>query len=216
MMKALVIGATGSTGKSLISQLSEDPEISEIIAFVRRNVGVTHPKVKAIIVDFDQAESWKHLVTGDIAFSCLGTTLKDAGSKNAQWKIDFDYQLAFAKAAKENAVKHFVLVSAAGASAQSKIFYSRMKGELEDAIKLLGFNELTIFKPGMLLRPNSNRPTEKIALRLINFLNKLGILKSQKPLPTEILAKAMIVASKHSSVSYTEFSGQDIANFVRK
>lgn len=216
MMKALVIGATGSTGKSLITQLSEDPEISEVVAFVRRDVVIENPKVNVVTVNFDQAESWKHLISGDVAFSCLGTTLKDAGSKKAQWTIDYDYQLSFAKAAKDNAVDDFILVSAAGASSNSKIFYSRMKGELDQAIKQLNFDRLTIFKPGMLERPNSNRPTEKIALKLIKALNTLGILKSQKPLPTETLAKAMLVASKIKSKSYSEIIGQNIFSFAEK
>ncbi|MGV4413986.1 NAD(P)H-binding protein [Chryseobacterium sp. T1] len=215
-MKALVIGATGSTGKSLISQLSNDPNISEIIAFVRRDVIINEPKVKAITVDFDQPNNWKHLVSGDVAFSCLGTTLKDAGSKNAQWKIDYNYQFNFAKVAKENMVEDFILVSSEGASSTSKIFYSRMKGELEEAIKQLKFDKLTIFKPGMLQRPNSNRATENIALKLIKALNKLGILRSQKPLPTETLAQAMIVASKIKSKSYSEIIGQNIVSFAKR
>lgn len=215
-MKALVIGATGSTGKSLISQLSNDPNISEIIAFVRRDVIINEPKVKAITVDFDQPNNWKHLVSGDVAFSCLGTTLKDAGSKNAQWKIDYNYQFNFAKVAKENMVEDFILVSSEGASSTSKIFYSRMKGELEEAIKQLKFDKLTIFKPGMLQRPNSNRTTENIALKLIKALNKLGILRSQKPLPTETLAQAMIVASKIKSKSYSEIIGQNIVSFAKR
>lgn len=215
-MKALVIGATGSTGKSLISQLSNDPNISEIIAFVRRDVIINEPKVKAITVDFDQPNNWKHLVSGDVAFSCLGTTLKDAGSKNAQWKIDYNYQFNFAKVAKENMVEDFILVSSEGASSTSKIFYPRMKGELEEAIKQLKFDKLTIFKPGMLQRPNSNRATENIALKLIKALNKLGILRSQKPLPTETLAQAMIVASKIKSKSYSEIIGQNIVSFAKR
>lgn len=215
-MKALVIGATGSTGKSLIKQLSESPDVSDVTAFVRRDIVIENPKVKVITVNFDQPESWRHLVSGDVAFSCLGTTLKDAGSKNAQWRIDYDYQFNFAKVAKENAVEDFILVSAAGASSNSKIFYSRMKGELEEAIKQLKFDKLTIFKPGILQRPNSNRSTEYIALKLINILNKVGLLKSQKPLPTETLAKAMMVASKIQSKSYSEIIGQNIFSFAKK
>ena len=110
-MKALIIGATGATGKDLVQKLIDDTHFSEIHVFGRRALELRNNKVFEHIVDFDQPETWKDLVTGDVAFSCLGTTLKDAGSKEAQRKVDFDYQLNFAKAARENNVEDFVLVS---------------------------------------------------------------------------------------------------------
>ncbi len=215
-MKALVIGATGATGKVLLEGLINDADITEVIAFVRREMTINNPKINLVIVDFNQPETWKHLVSGDVAFSCLGTTLKDAGSQDAQWKIDYDYQYEFARMAKENAVNNFALVSAMGASSRSKIFYSRMKGELEDAVKKLDFRTLTILKPGMLNRPNTQRISEKIILKILSFLNSLGVLKSQKALPTATLAKAMIVASKIKSKTYQEIKGQDIFLFADK
>lgn len=215
-MKALVIGASGSTGKALVEELCNDNDFSEIIVFVRRKLDFDYPKITTIIVDFDQMDSWSSLVKGDAAFSCLGTTLKDAGSKQAQWKIDFDYQYEFAKVAKENNVDNFVLVSAAGASSQSKLFYPRMKGELEVAIKKLNIKSLSILKPGMLNRPNTQRSTEKLILKALNFLNNLGLLKSQKALPTATLAKAMVLASKQKSKSYQEIKGQEIFLFAEQ
>ena len=89
-MKALIIGATGATGKDLLQQLIDDTHFSEIHVFGRRALELRNNKVFEHIVDFDQPETWKDLVTGDVAFSCLGTTLKDAGSKEAQRKVDFD------------------------------------------------------------------------------------------------------------------------------
>ena len=89
-MKALIIGATGATGKDLLQKLIDDTHFSEIHVFGRRALELRNNKVFEHIVDFDQPETWKDLVTGDVAFSCLGTTLKDAGSKEAQRKVDFD------------------------------------------------------------------------------------------------------------------------------
>jgi uncharacterized protein YbjT (DUF2867 family) len=215
-MKALVIGATGATGKDLVDQLSQDPEFDQIDIFVRRRSDFHNEKIKAHIVDFDRPEEWKHLVIGDVAFACLGTTLKTAGSKDNQWKIDYDYQYNFAKAAKENEVGDFVLVSAYGANPSSNIFYSRMKGELEEAIKNLKFEKLTIFKPGMLERKNSDRNGEVFGLKALKFINKLGLFTSQQPLPTEILAKAMINASKIKSNSFSEISLHSIFSFAEK
>ena len=215
-MKALVIGATGATGKDLVKQLCQDSDFDEIDIFVRRRSDFHHEKVKAHLVDFDHPEEWKHLVKGDVAFSCLGTTLKSAGSKENQKVIDYDYQFNFAKAAKENNVQDYILVSAYGASPDSKIFYSRIKGELEEAVKNLKFEKTTIFKPGMLERKNTDRNGEVFGLKIIKFLNKLGLFKSQKPLPTEVLAKAMIVASKIKSNSFSEVKLHSIFSFAEK
>ena len=215
-MKALVIGATGATGKDLVNQLCQDSDFDEIDIFVRRRSDFHHEKVKAHLVDFDHPEEWKHLVKGDVAFSCLGTTLKSAGSKENQKVIDYDYQFNFAKAAKENNVQDYILVSAYGASPDSKIFYSRIKGELEEAVKNLKFEKTTIFKPGMLERKNTDRNGEVFGLKIIKFLNKFGLFKSQKPLPTSVLAKAMIVASKIKSNSFSEIKLHSIFSFAEK
>ena len=215
-MKALVIGATGATGKDLVKQLCQDSDFDEIDIFVRRRSDFHHEKVKAHLVDFDHPEEWKHLVKGDVAFSCLGTTLKSAGSKENQKIIDYDYQFNFAKAAKENNVQDYILVSAYGASPDSKIFYSRIKGELEEAVKNLKFEKTTIFKPGMLERKNTDRNGEVFGLKIIKFLNKFGLFKSQQPLPTEVLAKAIIVASKIKSNSFSEIKLHSIFSFAEK
>lgn len=193
-MKALIIGATGATGKDLLAKLLEDEAFSEIHSFVRKPMSISHPKLHAHVVDFDTPEAWSDLLHGDVAFSCLGTTLAVAGSKDAQWRVDYDYQYAFAEHCKNNGVPTFVLVSAAGAKAQSKLFYNRMKGALEDAVKKLNFPRLLIFQPSILIRSNSDRSGENFTVKAFKFLNKLGILKRYRPMPTEILAEKMLSA----------------------
>lgn len=215
-MKALVLGATGATGKDLVQKLIQDPEVEEVHTFVRRMPSWEHKKIKNHVVDFDQPEQWQHLVQGDVAFSCLGTTLRDAGSKEAQWKIDYDYQYRFAQAAKENGVQDFILVSSYGAHPESKIFYSRMKGELEEAVKALHFDKLTIFNPGMLLREGSKRPLEILGSALLKVANSIGLLKQQKPLPTEILAQAMLNAAKIKTNGFSSIQLGAIFGFARK
>ena len=197
-MKALIIGATGATGKDLLSQLLADDTYAEVHCFVRKPLALTHPKLHAHVVDFETPEAWADLVRGDVAFSCLGTTLAVAGSKEAQWRVDYDYQYAFAQQCKANGVPTFVLISAAGAKAQSKLFYNRMKGQLEDAIKALGFSCLLIFQPSVLIRSNSDRSGENFTVKAFKFLNKLGILKRYRPMPTEILAEKMLSAVYNS------------------
>lgn len=215
-MKALVIGATGATGKDLVKQLLNDKDFEEVDIFVRKSLPIQNEKLKTYIVDFDKPEEWKNFVKGDVAFSCLGTTLKDAGSKEAQRKVDFEYQYEFARAAKENNVEDYILVSAYGANPKSKIFYSKMKGELEEAVKKLHFNKITIFKPGMLERKDSERTGEVLGSRIIKFANKLGLFESQKPLPTDVLAKAMINSSKIKSNGYSSIKLGNIFCFAEK
>lgn len=215
-MKALVIGATGATGKDLVKQLLNDPDYEEVNVFVRKPLETENPKLKNHLVDFDKPGEWKDLVKGDVAFSCLGTTLKNAGSKEAQRKVDYDYQYNFAKTAKENGVEDYILVSSYGASPKSKIFYSKMKGDLEESVKNLHFNKITIFQPGMLERKDTERTGEVLGGKIIKFANKFGILTHQKPLPTDVLAQAMINASKIKSNGYSKIKLGNIFSFAEK
>ena len=124
-MKAIVIGSTGATGKDLVNVLLRDPDCAEVVAFVRRPTGLIHSKYSEILTDFDNLEKVADAITGDVWFSCLGTTLKAAGSRENQWRIDHDIPLRFARIAKRNSVPQAVIVSAYGASATSKVFYSK-------------------------------------------------------------------------------------------
>lgn len=209
-MQALLIGATGATGKDLLDLLLKDSSFDQVTVFVRRDLNIIHEKLTVHVIDFDQTEQWKPLVKGDVLFSCLGTTLKAAGSKEAQWKIDYEYQYQFAKAAKENHVKHDVLVSADYASSDSFFFYSKMKGQLEEAVTALGFPLLTLFNPPILKRKNSDRSTEVASIKILEFLNKLGLFSSQHPLPTEVLAQAMIHAAKTQTNEISRIKGKAI------
>jgi uncharacterized protein YbjT (DUF2867 family) len=201
-LTALVIGATGATGKELVNQLLEDSNYSEVKIFVRKKSKVIHPKLQEFLIDFDNIEAIEHEIKGDVLFSALGTTIKIAKTKEIQYKIDFSYQLEFAKIAAKNEVKNYVLISAYGANASSSIFYSRMKGELEEAVKSLNFKKIHIFQPGILDRnTDDNRTMEKISLKVIRFLNKIGLFQSQKPMPVKILAKKMIDVNRSKSSS---------------
>jgi uncharacterized protein YbjT (DUF2867 family) len=193
---ALVIGATGLVGNELVHQLLADDRFGAVLVFVRRSMDISNAKLREFIINFDEPQSWSHLVKGDVLFSALGTTIKKAGSKEAQYKIDHDYQYKFAYAAAQNQVPVYVLVSSAMASETSRIFYTRMKGELERDIKTLPFQAIHIMQPGMLQGDRKeSRPGEKIGLYVIKLLNKMGIALQQKPVPASVVAKAMINVS---------------------
>ncbi len=195
-MKAIIIGATGASGKELVNQLINDSTYTEIICLVRRKLNVHDSKIKEVIIDFDKLNDYKKYFSADVAYSCLGTTLKAAGSKEAQWIIDYDYQYHFAQISKENHVSTFVLISSIGANKDSKIFYSKMKGKLEAEVLKLDFNRTIIFQPPSLIRPNSNRKGEIFGMKLIQFFNSIGLFKNYKPLHVSDLAKAMIIATQ--------------------
>ena len=195
-LTAIVAGATGMVGTQLVRQLIQDERFPVIKLFVRRASGVQHPKVREYIVDFDKPEEWRHLVTGDVLFSAMGTTLKQAGSKEAQFKIDYTYQYNIAEAAANNGAKVYVLISAVMASEKSRIFYSRMKGQLERAVKDLRFDHIHILQPGMLEgERREERKGEKIGISVLRFLNKFGIARKHKPINAAIVAEAMINVS---------------------
>ena len=213
-MKALIIGATGATGEELLQMILKDETYKQVDIFVRREVNIKHEKLKVHIIDFDKSDEWKALVNGDVLFSCLGTTLEAAGSKEAQWKIDYGYQYEFAKIAQDNNVNNYVLISSSNASSNSLLFYTKMKGKLEEAVKALSFTKLIIFNPPILIREGSERKMEVIGIKVIKFFNKLGLFHSQKPMKTKLLAKAMIKAVKVLYNGQHSIVGQNILKFT--
>jgi len=215
-MKAVIVGATGAVGKDLVEILLRDEVYERIDAFVRRDMGIHNEKLNVHIIDFEKTESWADDVKGDVLFSCLGTTLKLAGSKEAQWRVDHDYQLEFAKAAAKNGVKKYILVSSMWASSSSMSFYTKMKGVLEDEVRKLPFEHIVILQPPSLIRKNTDRPAENVSIKIINGLNKLGILRSMKPMDTATVATAMqkLAISDHTGVEVIE--NQKIVDVVAK
>jgi hypothetical protein len=192
-LDALVIGATGATGQEIVSQLLEDDSFSSVSIFVRKAPNITHIKLKTYVIDFSKVEEYRELIKGGVLFSCLGTTLRKAGSKEKQYLVDYTYQFEFAKIASDNGVTIYSLVSSTGANENSPIFYTKIKGKLEEAIKKLPFKTIQIFQPPTLIRQkNLMRTGEKIGIKIFGFLNSFGILKSQKPLPVSTLAKFMV------------------------
>jgi len=197
MKKAIVIGATGLIGKLLVDKLLADNRYHTVKVFARKSSGINHPKLEEHIVNFDEIENWKEHIIGDELFSAMGTTIKKSGSKEAQYKIDVTYQYEFAKAAAENEVKSYFLVSSSGANAKSKLFYMKIKGELEEKVRLLPFTKIRIFKPSLLLgERDEKRFGEKAAERILKIVVPIfPFLKNQKPIEGEKVARAMIASA---------------------
>ena len=212
-LHALIIGATGATGIELINELLVNPNFYKISVFGRRVPDIENKKLLKYKIDFSDLNKIKKLLSGDILFSALGTTLKQAGGKKQQFLVDYTYQYEFAKIAVENGTKKYSLVSSTGADKNSFFFYPKIKGELEESVKKLPFNKIQIFQPPTLIRqPALARKGEKIGIKIFNKLNKIGLFKSQKPLPVKILAKIMINTALSKNSNRIEiFSTQDMA-----
>ena len=192
-LHALVLGATGATGKEMVKLLLENSNYSKVSVFVRSKIHIDHKKLTIHKIDFSRLHEYSSLVKGDILFSALGTTKKEAGGKKEQFRVDYTFQYAFAKIASKNNVVHYSLVSSVGANKSSFFFYPKIKGALESSVKSLRFNTIHIFQPPSLIRqPELIRIGEKYIIKLLQVINKLGLLKSFKPLLVKDLAMKII------------------------
>ena len=146
-LRIAVAGATGLVGRCLVQQLCAEPSVDTVHALARRPLDWAHPKLVMHVVNFAALPALPPL---DAVYLALGTTIKIAGSQAAFRAVDFDANLAVARAAQAAGARRAGLVSAMGANAKSSVFYSRIKGELEDALAALGFDALVIARPSML------------------------------------------------------------------
>ena len=193
-LTANVIGATGLVGKQLVKQLLGNENFGKVRIFVRRKTGIQHPKLEQQVVDFTKEETWAKKLTGDVLFSALGTTLKQAGSKEKQYEVDFSFNQNFAQKAKTNGIENYVLVSSIGANSKSSIFYTRIKGELDDAVSKPSFKNLAILRPSSLTgNRDETRWMEKMSIPIARFVTKF-ILKKYRPISGATVAQAMINA----------------------
>lgn len=195
-MTALVIGATGLVGKQLVSQLLKDRRFSQVICFVRKSMRRSDPGLVEHVVDFRNPAAWSEWLKGDVLFSCMGTTIRAAGSRDAQWEVDYTFQFQAASLAAGNGVKRLVLLSAAGASPQSRVFYSRMKGELERDVQELPFERMDILRPSFLSgKRKETRIGELIGIALMSLLRFVPGLSMYRPIRDVLVARAMITCS---------------------
>jgi uncharacterized protein YbjT (DUF2867 family) len=199
---ALVAGCTGLVGGFLLKALLDAPEYSRVFALTRRPFGKEHPKLANRVVIFERmADQLKGLVVQD-AFCCIGTTMADAGSQEAFRAADVDAVLLFARAARAAQAPRFVVVSSVGASAESKKFYLRTKGEMENAVTDLGFPSVDILQPSLLLGPRSSlRPLEITGRIFAPLINPLltGSREAYRAVPAETVGKAMLGAARRGA-----------------
>ena len=213
---AVVIGATGATGRHVVRLLLDHPQYQKVIVLARRTTGLLDEKLVEHEVDFAKPHQWQDLVQGDELFSALGTTLKQAGSKEGQYQVDVSYQLNVAKAARANTVDKLILVSSPNANSKASNFYLRMKGELDDAVRALEFSHCFLIKPSIIIsdRPEG-RPGERIAASVLNSIWRwVPGLGRFRPITGERLARSMVaIANADITLRQQEFQLDELFNF---
>ncbi|MFE6077552.1 oxidoreductase [Paenibacillus sp. NPDC057886] len=194
--QALVIGATGLVGGLLVRSLLQNPAYGRIRVLVRRPLEWEHPKLEQHVVDWEQLEDQKDLFCNiDDLYCCLGTTIKKAGSQDNFRQVDFHYPVKAAKLAKEHGVSQMLVISSMGADAESRVFYSRTKGEMEEALSAVGFRSLHIFRPSLILGDRKEkRLGEQLAAHVMTFLDRWmkGRVDKYRAIQAATIARAMM------------------------
>lgn len=208
MKTALIIGATGLIGSTLVKQILENTAYSKVVLLLRKPLNISHSKLIQEIIDFDKLDASK--IMGDDLFCAMGTTLSKAGSKEVQYKIDCTYPYEIGKIAKANGVKQYILVSSVGANFDSSNFYLKTKGDLEKKVQSLDFHNFVSLRPSMLLGDREEfRLGEKIGTVLSTVLSPLlfGNLRKYHGINAFDVAKAMqrFANKELSGVKFVEY-----------
>lgn len=213
MKSAVLFGASGLVGSSLLTQLLDHPGYDRIIIVVRKPLPIKHSKLIMIIGDYAALPGLKDQIRADEVFITLGTTKKKTPDQNEYYRVDHDYPVLAASIAKENGARSVLLVSAIDANANSKIFYVRTKGKVEADIIALGFEHTYIFRPSMLVGDRQeSRPAERLFIGLFGMINPLltGSWKRYRSIKVKDLAAAMITAADDPTVKVKWYHWQDM------
>lgn len=213
---ALVAGASGLVGGHVLDLLLEDEAYTAITALVRRELPRTHRKLTQHRVDYDRLD--RTLPRADDVFCCLGTTMKRAGSADEFRKVDFTYVERLARLAWQHRAKQFLLVSAVGANPRSRVFYNRVKGDVEEAVRKVAFDAVHIFRPSLLLgHRQEHRPAEWLAMVVGHVLGVafVGPLARYRPIPARTVAKAMIRAATQAAQGIHVYESDRIRALAR-
>jgi len=192
---ALVLGATGLVGGHCLELLLGDPAWSRVAVLARRPSGRTHPRLTEVVADFERLEAHAEAFAVDAVFCCLGTTIRKAGSQEAFLRVDHDYPVAAARLASARGARRFLLVTALGAEAGSRVFYNRVKGEVERDVSALPFEGVALLRPSLILGDRAERRTaEALAQRLAPLAAPLlvGPLRKYRAIDATAVARAMV------------------------
>lgn len=189
---AVVAGSTGLVGRAVLTLLGASNNWLQVRALTRRPFSEPlAPTITPVVVDFDQSALKLPLTGATHLFSCLGTTMKQAGSGTAFRRVDLDIPLMIARMAREHGAQHALLVSAVGASSRSRVFYSQVKGEMEDALLSLEYRSVTIVRPSFLV---GERASPRLGERIASVVLRL-VPARWAPVQADQVARAMVAAA---------------------
>ncbi len=210
---ALLVGATGLVGRHCLHRLLADERYAEVITLGRRPLEHQHPQLTHHIVNFEQLADYADVIRGDDVFCCLGTTMKQAGSKEAFRTVDYTYPLQIAELALTNGATHYLLVSATGANSSSWFFYNRVKGDLENALQALGYPTLSLLRPSLLTGDRAEKRTgEQVGEWLLDVFSFAlrGPLARARPTAATDVAAAMIAVAQNPTPGVQAYEPEDI------
>ncbi|WP_158837476.1 NAD(P)H-binding protein [Polaribacter sp. L3A8] len=210
---AIIIGATGLTGNSILQKLIKDERYESIKLFSRSKIEGLPKKVHQFIGDVLKLEEFKDDFTADEVYCCIGTTAKKTPDKTLYKKIDYGIPVAAAKLAKENNISTFLVISAMGADKNSSVFYNKTKGEMEQSVLQQDIKNTFILRPSLIDgERKEQRFLEKIGLVVFKIIQPLfiGKLKKYKIINAESIAKAMIILANNKSNTEVIITSNDI------
>lgn len=216
--RAILLGASGLVGYNLLEKLLANDNYSEVLSISRKNIALKHVKLQQLIIDFDNLSNYAGQISGDEVFCCLGSTIKKTPDLSIYRKIDYQYPLDIARIAFANGAKHYHLVSAMGADVDSRLFYSRTKGEVERDLQQIPFQSIHIYRPSLLDgERKEERRTENSMIRLMRVINPvlIGPLKKYRSIKIEQVATAMLNKANSNETGvhiYASDEIQEIAN----
>lgn len=217
---AVVAGASGLIGGLLVQLLADEPGVARVVALVRRPLPSSPAaKVLSCIADLDRPETYREHLRGADVVSCLGTTIKKAGSAEAFRKVDAGYPSALAREASAAGARQFAIVTAVGADARSSVLYNRVKGEVEDTVRALAFPAgVKIFRPSMLLGDRAERrPAERVGQAVMGATAALfaGPLRRYRAIPAADVARAIANALRRAEPGVHVFEGDSLFAMAR-
>jgi len=210
---ALVAGASGLVGSHVLRRLLEDPVYGRVTVLARRELPLAHKKLEQRVVSFDRLAQIADFPRVHDVFCCLGTTLKQAGSPDAFRKVDCTYVVELARVAVRHRASQFLVVTAVGSDPRSRILYSRVKGEAEEAVRRLQFESIQIFRPSLLVGARvESRPAERVAGLLSPLVAWafVGPLARYRPIKAEAVARAMVRVAREAPRGTHVFESHEI------
>lgn len=204
---ALIIGSTGLVGEQCLEGLLNSVAYDKVIALSRKKIQSPKAKLQNIVTDFENLESIADQLKADDIFCAIGTTIAKAGSKEAFRKVDLELPLKVAEITRKNGAQKFILVSSLGADASSSVFYNKVKGELEQALKKLRFDWLVIFRPSILLGDRKERRVgEQIGRFVVDKFSFLfsGPFRQYRGTPVYLLGRLMVKIAQETEPSSLE------------